>query len=194
MRSGRQAGRIFSLIVLQKEENPVLQSRSAAAVASLVHLCGSSLHAGRPNPSDKVIKNLFTFLCQDTSVNPVFSLLTEGIVSLKEDKPKKQPKAGSATEEEETEEQIAMRVMRRGALVSFEKLAEKFGADLLDKVPKFLDRIAHPLITHYEGEPGLVRDRNYRELGTDGTKAKASIKQTICSRQTSLPGKMSSTH
>lgn len=138
--------------ISQKEENPVLQSRSANSVASLIHLCGSPLHAGRPNPSDKVIKNLFTFLCQDTSINPVFSLNTEGIVSLKEDKPKKASK-GASVEEEETEEQISMRVMRRGALVSFEALAQTFGGELLSKVPKFWEGIAQPLITQFDGKP-----------------------------------------
>lgn len=150
----------------QKEENPVLQARSADSIARLIHLCGSPLHAGRPNPSDKVVKNLFTFLCQDTSINPVFTpaTATEGIISLKQDQASASAAAakpkGKKTEEveEETEEQIAMRVMRRGALLAFERLATTFGEGLLDKVPKYWEGIAQALINNYAGQSTFSPD------------------------------------
>lgn len=97
-----------------------------------------------------MIKNLFTFLCQDTTINPIFTTSVEGIVSLKEDKPKKQAKAG--VEDEETEEQISMRVMRQGALSAFQRLGEVFGPELLDRVPKFWEGVSQPLIKGFEGK------------------------------------------
>jgi TATA-binding protein-associated factor len=125
-----------------------LQSRSAHSVAALIDLCSSPRHTGA-NPSDKVVKNLFTFLCQDTAINPIFKPTSEGILSLKDDKPKKATKAG--VEEEETEEQISMRIMRRGALMAFETAASRFGAGLFDRVPKFWEGISAPVITAFDG-------------------------------------------
>jgi len=69
-------------------------------------------------------------------------------LSLKDDKPKK---AVKGVEEEETEEQISMRIMRRGALMAFEKMAARFGAGLFDRVGKFWEGISAPLITAFDG-------------------------------------------
>ena len=69
-------------------------------------------------------------------------------MSLKDDKPKK---AVKRVEEEETEEQISMRIMRRGALMAFEKMAARFGAGLFDQVGKFWEGISAPLVTAFEG-------------------------------------------
>lgn len=92
-------------------------------------------------------------MCQDTSINPIFkpTISDDGIISLKDDKPKKALKAGA--EEEETEEQISMRVMRQGALKAFERLADMFGEEFLDKVPKYWEGISQPLIKSFEGTP-----------------------------------------
>ena len=54
-------------------------------------------------------------------------------------------------DEEETEEQISMRIMRRGALMAFEKMAARFGAGLFDRVAKFWEGISVPLITAFDG-------------------------------------------
>jgi hypothetical protein len=67
---------------------------------------------------------------------------------LKDDKPKK---AIKGVEEEETEEQISMRIMRRGALMAFEKMAARFGAGLFDRVGKFWEGVSAPLITAFDG-------------------------------------------
>lgn len=125
----------------------MLQSRSSSSAAALVEFCGSPSHKGA-NPSDKVVKNLFTFLCQDTAINPIFKPTSEGILSLKDEKSKK---AVKGVEEEETEEQISMRIMRRGALLAFERMAARFGAGLFDRVGKFWEGISVPLITAFDG-------------------------------------------
>jgi TATA-binding protein-associated factor len=67
---------------------------------------------------------------------------------LRDDKPKK---AVKGVEEEETEEQISMRIMRRGALMAFEKMAARFGAGLFDRVGKFWEGISAPLISAFDG-------------------------------------------
>lgn len=102
--------------------------------------CNSPLFSGKSNPSDKIVKNLFTFLCQDVTITPVFTVnaeATEGILSLKEDKQPQARKnaAGVKDVPEETEEQIASRITRRGALQSFNAMAERFKGDLFDRVP-----------------------------------------------------------
>jgi TATA-binding protein-associated factor len=108
------------------------------------------LFTGKVNPSDKVIKNLWTFLCQDTSITPVFSptAANEGIVSLREDRVQV-AKRGAKDVPEETEEQIAMRVTRRGALEAFRALAGKFGKELLDEVPKFWEGISAAFLANF---------------------------------------------
>ena len=68
---------------------------------------------------------------------------------MKDDKPKKATKAG--VEDEETEEQISMRIMRRGALMAFEKVASRFEAELFDRVPKFWEGISAPLVAAFDG-------------------------------------------
>lgn len=76
---------------------------------------------------------------------------------MKDDKPKKAIKAGM--EDEETEEQISMRIMRRGALMAFEKVASRFGAELFDRVPKFWEGISAPLVAAFDGTLTYGRTR-----------------------------------
>ena len=130
----------------------ILQCRGAASVASLVAYCYSPLFAGKTNPVDKVIKNLFTFLNQDTSTTPVFKPTSdqEGIISLNEDRPPPTTKDRNAVPEE-SEGQIAMRVTRRGALQAFKCLADEFERDLFDTVPKLWEGISAAVLL-YNGE------------------------------------------
>jgi hypothetical protein len=44
-----------------------------------------------------------------------------------------------------------MRIMRRGALMAFEKMAARFGAGLFDRVGKFWEGVSAPLITAFDG-------------------------------------------
>jgi TATA-binding protein-associated factor len=131
----------------------VLQSRSATSIASFIHFCTTPLLAGRANPTDKVIRNLITFLCQDTSINPVFNPILPdfqiAILSLKEDKSKKPTKVEQ--EGEESEEAMMMRVMRRGALLAFEELAKVFAGELFEKVPKLWEGLSSTLSAIYQG-------------------------------------------
>lgn len=131
---------------LQKEESEILQSRAASSVASLVQYCNSPLFTNPVNPCDKVIKNLYTFLCQDVAVTPVFSASTDGIITLLEENSPLQRKGSVKDLPEESEQQMAARVTRRGALEAFKAMAKKFGPDLFEAVPKFWDGISAALI------------------------------------------------
>lgn len=129
---------------IKKEESELLQVRAADSVGALVAYCCSPQFSAPVNPTDKVLKNLFTFLNSDISVTPVFSDVDTGIHSLK-DAPAPVTKKGAAAPEE-TEEQIASRVTRRGALAALDAVARSFGPQLFDAVPRFWDGISASLL------------------------------------------------
>lgn len=128
---------------IKKEESELLQERAAESVAALVAYCCSPEFTAPVNPTDKVLKNLFTFLNSDVSVTPVFNDTDTGILSLKE---APAPSGKKAVVQEETEEQIASRVTRRGALAALGAIARRFGSDLLDTVPRFWDGVSSALV------------------------------------------------
>nr|XP_031860125.1 uncharacterized protein CI109_004490 [Kwoniella shandongensis]KAA5527197.1 hypothetical protein CI109_004490 [Kwoniella shandongensis] len=142
---------------VKKEENEILQSRAAFSVAAFIDYTTSPLFTGRINPSDKVIKNLFTFLCLDTSITPVFSPSQgskDGIISLREERSASAAAGAKKGKDvvEETDEQIAARVTRRGALEAFRALARSFGPRLFEGVPKFWEGISGALLTSFDPE------------------------------------------
>lgn len=129
---------------IKKEESELLQTRAAESVGALVAFCCSPNFSLPVNPTDKVLKNLFTFLNSDVSVTPVFSTNTDDILSLKDVPPPQQTKKGIAAPEE-TEEQIAARIMRRGALGALGAIARRFGPELFTTVPKYWEGISAAL-------------------------------------------------
>ena len=141
---------------MQNEELEVLQVRSAGFVARFVQHCSSPLFNGKVNPSDKIIRNLLTFLCQDTNQTPVFkndAASKDGILALVETAETGKKKGqGGQDDFEETEAQISMRVSRRGALLAFESLARTFGSELFDKVPRLWLGLSEALTQ--AGQPG----------------------------------------
>jgi TATA-binding protein-associated factor len=139
----------------QKEESEILQFRAAASVAAFIDFTNTSDFTAKVNPSDKVVKNLFTFLCQDISVTPVFSLATEGIATLRDEKIVQKASA-SKDVPEETDEQVSARITRRGAIASLKCVAGRFGGRLFEAVPKFLEGISAALMESF-GEGGQDR-------------------------------------
>lgn len=130
---------------IKKEESELLQTRAAESVGALIAFCCSPNYSLPVNPTDKVLKNLFTFLNSDVSVTPVFSSNTDGILSLKDAPAPQQTKKGALVAAEETEEQIASRIMRRGALSALSAVASRFGPKLFSVVPKFWEGISAAL-------------------------------------------------
>lgn len=133
---------------VKTEENLDLQKRSALSVASLVGLCSST---GRNVVSDKVTKNLISFLCVDTSEVPIFHVnsgLKDSILSLRKEEDRREHADQAAFEREARE----ARIKRRGAKEALEQLAKTFGDELFTKVPKIRACIEDPLHTAFEGE------------------------------------------
>jgi len=133
---------------VKTEENFDLQKRSALSVASLVGLCSRT---NRTVVSDKVTKNLISFLCVDTSEVPIFHVnsgLRDSILSLRKEEDRREH-ADQATFEREAREAA---VKRRGAKEALEQLAKTFGAGLFTSVPKIRDCIEAPLHTAFSGD------------------------------------------
>ena len=131
---------------VKKEESEILQARAAASVASFVAFCNTPLFTGATNPSAKIVKNLFTFLCQDTAVTPVFATTSDGIQTLKDEKPQPTKKGAAVEEPEETENQRSTRITRRGATSAFNALSKQFGDRLFEAVPKYWEGLSAPLV------------------------------------------------
>lgn len=142
---------------VKKEESELLQARAADSVGALVAFCCSPEFSAAVNPVDKVLKNLFTFLNSDVSVTPVFTPTTEGILSLK-DAPAQSAKRGMPVPDE-TEEQIAARVTRRGALAALAATARRFNGGLLENVPRFWDGISASLLSVASADPSTLDER-----------------------------------
>lgn len=126
---------------IKGEEHPQLQVRAAASVAALVTLF---LSVGKTGASDKVIKNLCSFLCVDTSEVPEFhpnQQFTDKILSLRKEEAKTDP-ADIIAHQNEVK---AARIKRLGAKTALENLAHLFGADLFAKLPKLKDCMFSPL-------------------------------------------------
>ncbi len=125
------------------EENLDLQERSARAVAHLIEVCCRP--EAKSNPSGKIVKNLCAFVCQDTTITPVFDsakATLEGIPSIKD-------LAMGSTKEEQAEVVAGDsegRLIRRGAQVALNAVAKHFGAALFIKVPALWDGVAAGLL------------------------------------------------
>lgn len=134
----------LGLTLGQNEENVDLQTRSAVAVGSFVKFC---VDHNLVQPPDKIVKNLCTFLCQDAEQTPTFSYTTtilDGILSFQGSKAAalaesaKKDHAPTADNSDATKS----RITRRGSVLAFVELSNKFGSRLLDVVPKMWNSMA----------------------------------------------------
>lgn len=143
-------------MALQSEENADLQQRSAVAVASFIEFC--SQHNIK-QPPDKIVKNLCTFLCQDTEKTPTFAFNrkhTDGILSFQgsslrihKDKEGSKPSA-KAPDAEIPEENKKARLSRRGAGFAFNQLSSKFGPELLNVIPNMWHSMIGGLLSAFQ--------------------------------------------
>jgi TATA-binding protein-associated factor len=121
-----------------------------------INICSSPRLSGRANPSDKIIKNLATFLCQDSTQTPVFAQqksATAGILTLA-DKPARGVAAKDSKEEPvvESEEVIKARLVRRGAQLALAELSAQFGRELIERVPKLWSCMTEGLESTFSGK------------------------------------------
>ena len=119
------------------------------AVAAFVDFC---VQRNLPQPPEKIVKNLCTFLCQDVEQTPTFAYArkyTRGILSFQK------PQTASPTngkEEVVTPENAAKaRLSRRGASLAFVELSTKFGDKLLEVVPNMWQSMAGGLLSACAG-------------------------------------------
>ncbi|ESK94301.1 tbp associated factor [Moniliophthora roreri MCA 2997] len=128
---------------VKNEENLDLQTRSAVAVASFIDFCRQHQ---LPQPPEKIVKNLCTFLCQDIEQTPTFAYtrkFTDGILSYQAVSAAQHNGKEAAKEKDKDKEKEApraddsakSRISRRGAGLAFNQLSARFGADLLVVVP-----------------------------------------------------------
>lgn len=122
-----------------------IQQRAARSLANLVELC--CLPSAKANPSDKIIKNICTFACQNESDTPIFSInskLREGSITLLIEEmdakaaasANQNSKKGILKEENDTSR---LTTIQRGALTSISELNIKFGQQIFDRVSKLYD-------------------------------------------------------
>ncbi|KAI8150160.1 hypothetical protein BJV82DRAFT_586077 [Fennellomyces sp. T-0311] len=119
------------------EENVDLQKRSAGTLADLIALLARD--ASRANPTDKIIKNLCTFLCSDTAKTPVLedNQSRSGILSIqKDDTSNGKTSVAKESAATQTPVQKENQLMKRGAEVALEALCNQFGGRVFDTVPK----------------------------------------------------------
>jgi TATA-binding protein-associated factor len=126
---------------VKREENLQLQRRSAAAVAGFV---GHLVNVNRTVVVNKVVGNLVKFYCMETAETPEFhghAHIETGILTLKKDEDiRDHPDAAKFAEESR-----AARITKRGAREALEQITEKFGPDVLEKVPILRDLIEKPI-------------------------------------------------
>ena len=126
-------------------------------------------HSRLISPSKRLQRTKSFEICSRSSARtlrslPSSMLLPLDILTLRETVTTLPIKKGAAKEApEESEEQIAMRITRRGAAMAFKALASRFGDELFDKVPKAWEGLSGALETHFgTGETrftgGLVAD------------------------------------
>ncbi len=115
------------------------ESRLADALGTigrkLIEYCVSP--AAKSNPSDKIVKNLCAFVCQDTTRVAIFAAsqnVKEGIMSMNEPVvvPKGPGRTSTKDEAVESEEVMQGKLIRRGAAAALAQLAEVFGEKLFE--------------------------------------------------------------
>lgn len=139
---------------LQNEENIDLQTRSAVAVASFIEFCASHSIV---QPPEKIVKNLCTFLCQDTDRTPTFAYtrkVTDGILSFAgASRLVSRPDGKTADKDKmdgKTEDASRAALSRRGACLAFDQLSAKFGPQLLHVIPSMWQSMAGGLLSAFQ--------------------------------------------
>ncbi|KAJ1024814.1 hypothetical protein NDA16_002854 [Ustilago loliicola] len=161
------AGAVISLKVLPSKLNPVirsimnsvkfeenldLQTHSARSVAKLIEYCVSPV--AKSNPSDKIVKNLCAFVCQDTTRVAIFANSKnerEGILSINEPAVVAKGPGRTSTKDEavESEEVLQGKLIRRGAVAALVQLADLFGERLFDVVPMLWQCMSSALLSTF---------------------------------------------
>jgi hypothetical protein len=136
---------------LQSERDPHMQTRAASAIAVLIENCQDPSSTSTNNPTAKIINNLASLLCQDSSRAPAFRAMLEvsGIYALEEEK--------LAIETKKTAMSIAQAAgvafddtddavhASDGAARALQALSARYHNDIFDKLPRLLEIVSTAL-------------------------------------------------
>ncbi|GAA6002172.1 hypothetical protein JCM10207_003108 [Rhodosporidiobolus poonsookiae] len=134
---------------IKAEDNVDLQARSARSIAALIDVCSSPTSTVRVNPSDKLVKNLCTFLCQDVTRTPIFASTknrVDCILTLEYNPARGEVEKGAKDVAVETPDQATAKLVYRGAQLALSELAQRFGPELLERVPKLWSCMTEALL------------------------------------------------
>ncbi|GAM29011.1 hypothetical protein SAMD00019534_121870 [Acytostelium subglobosum LB1] len=109
---------------IRNEEDEVYQNRTSASLAHFIERCVTR----KPCPNDKVVKSMFSVLCEDRTQTP---LASDGVDGKSDDD------ANGKSAAESDEIKIA-RLGRRGAHEFFTSMSKRMGAQLFTNIPSFM--------------------------------------------------------
>lgn len=163
---------------VKKEENVELQQRSAASMARLIELFAEG---GRSGPAQKVVSNLCSFSCMETSETPEFGpnvIFTDNVLSMrKEEDRRDHPDAAKFAKEAKE-----ARITRRGAKEALEQLSAIYGPALLEKVPTLRKIMEDPLKRAFSGDlPADTKDpeQSFGQAAVDGMSVLRALTPTL---------------
>lgn len=127
---------------IKLEETALLQQRTAISISSLIE---ELTKIGKTGPSDKIIKNLCSFMCVDTSEMPEFvhnSGFQDSILLLRKEETTTDPADITA---HETALHDAL-IKKNGALLSLDAVLQLYGETLFEKLPILIELLFTPLM------------------------------------------------
>ena len=148
---------------IKQEENIDLQKRSAFSIASLLNFYANAQKRG---PADKIIANLTSFYCMDTSETPEYGLNAskeDFILSLHKEEDRKD----YATTADYEKEARAARVTRQGTKEALDQLCLRFGPNLFVNAPILRAKVEEPISQAFGGDEPMDADEDRKDFGQE---------------------------
>lgn len=162
---------IFSDLSCSDLKEEILQQKAAEALAELICRCITR----RPNPNDKLIKNLCSLTCMDPCETPQAGAISsmevienQDLLSFGSSTPKQKSKVHMLAGGEDRSK-VEGFISRRGSELALKHLCEKFGTSLFDKLPKLWDCLTEVLKPGGSAEL-TPQDENENKLGFESIK------------------------
>jgi hypothetical protein len=134
---------------LQSETNTLVQARFGNAIAKLIALCVNPDHPAPAAVANKIVGNLASLLCQDSTFIPqVSTSIPEGIVTLRQKKAAKGTKKGLSNIAEDSAINKDA-ITRRGAQSALIAIIHTFGEEVFAKVPRLWDLMTATLTQYF---------------------------------------------
>ncbi|KAI9293362.1 hypothetical protein K502DRAFT_293841, partial [Neoconidiobolus thromboides FSU 785] len=152
---------------IKKEPNQELQIRSSIGLSRLIYLL--SIINPKINPTNKIVRNLCTFICSDTSVTPRVrdNLTKEEIYSLSVVQgPIVRGRGRPCINigQSDPNNSLDSKFVRRGSELCLEQFCKSFGPKLFEKVPKLWELMFSRLQGLMESDKDVFYDTLERDL------------------------------